>query len=68
MSLHHHHFYDEHGKPAYLVHDHDFINVRHLTKSLAPEVPVYWDHEGDDCEGLDGFVWPVSDPQQGGEE
>ena len=50
--IHHHHFYDEHNSPAILVHDHDFENVRHVTISIPDWMPVYWDHEGEDCDGL----------------
>lgn len=52
MMIHHHHFYDKHDQPAILVHGHDFEDVRHLEDSVPEGCPIYWDHEGEDCNGI----------------
>lgn len=48
--IHHHHFYDKHDQPAILVHSHEYTNVRYIEDSVPKGCPIYWDHEGTDCE------------------
>jgi len=49
--LHHHHYYDENDKPAVIEHDHPCETVRHIEKAVPDGLPIYWDHEGTNCEG-----------------
>lgn len=51
--IHHHHFYDKHDQPAILVHWHEYSDVRHVEDSVPEGCPIYWDHEGEDCFGLE---------------
>lgn len=53
MTLHHHHFYDDYQQPAFVEHDHATENVRHNHRIFGSAYPVYWDHEGTDCDGIE---------------
>jgi hypothetical protein len=52
MSEHCHHYYNENHKAAVLQHDHPYDNVRHTIPELPIALPVYWDHETYNCDGL----------------
>ena len=48
--IHHHHYYDQNDKPAVLEHDHPAENIRHIEKGVPEGCPIYWAHEGADCD------------------
>ena len=47
--IHHHHYYDQNDKAAILEHDHPAENVCYIEKAVPEGCPIYWDHEGTDC-------------------
>lgn len=52
--IHHHHYYERDGQPAIVEHSHPCSNVRHAVPEIDKSLPIYWDHEGSDCNEVDG--------------